>query len=191
MAVLMTAVVVVLILPPLVRARGSGNALGPCSVRLRFVCQAMGTYAVDHGGTMPDFSNWPQALLPYLRPEPVLTCDLDHRTKRQGAGGVETSYTMNWVAWDQKWDRRSFLRLPAVGLWWKVPVLFDGDALCGDATNGVFRHPAWRWGRTVPGLNVGYADGHVRWTSQPGFTNELLFPAGVQATRAAWTERGG
>lgn len=146
-----------------------------CISRERQVCRAVSLYCADNEEVMPPAARWPQQVSQYvLNPENYL-CPADKRADKQSVSGAATSFTMS--------DAVGGVPLATVRAPDTLVILFDGTQLAGGRGAAEFRHNR--------GLNLGNADGHVRWLSESDFGEAALSPAQVAGTSSAAPEAGG
>ncbi len=152
-----------ILFPVFSRAQGKAQQ-SACLSNLKQISLALSIYQVDYDGPLPPAERWPEATFPYIKNAQVYVCPADKRPVRQTQGGHETGYTISASLGGAKTET-----LPSP---FDVGVLFDGMAIAGDREAAAFRHQE--------GLNLAYADGHVRWLHQGSFGQVSL-----SATEAA------
>lgn len=134
-----------------------------CMSNVKQVMMGQQMYAYDWDEILPPAADWPQVCYPYVRNAEVYLCPSDARPDKQRSEDLETSYTMSATVGN--------LRLPDVAKPMSLGVLFEGTEVAGGREVAEFRHRG--------GLNVGYADGHVRWLSEGDFADLPLSPSEV------------
>lgn len=158
------------ILFPVFRKARANAQRASCASSLKQLELGLMMYASDYDGRFPTADRWPTSTFPYLKNASVYVCPSDARSSKQidtaGAtptsGGIETSYTMN-----RSIEHARIRRLAAPV---ETVALYEGATLSGDLTTPAVRHGG--------GLNVGFADGHVRWYAAGNFP-----PGGVRSSR--------
>ncbi|MEA3402141.1 MAG: H-X9-DG-CTERM domain-containing protein [Armatimonadota bacterium] len=127
-----------------------------CASNVKQISLAQLMYAADYNDTFCDATNWPLQTWPYMKNQSILVCPSDPQPHPAPGCGWDLSYTMN----DAMTGAHSkSLARPAAEV-----LLFDGTRPFGQRGAADFRHNS--------GLNVGYADGHVKWVNQGNWSSQ-------------------
>jgi len=149
-----------ILFPVFARAREKARE-SACMSNVKVLGLAHLMYAQDHDEVLVDAREWPQDIMPYIKNEQVFVCPADERASRQRSGGLELSYTMNAMVSGR---RLAMVRSPA-----QTGLLWDGTEVMSRGDPAVeFRHNE--------GANVGFVDGHVKWTHDGAWSSVELQP---------------
>jgi prepilin-type processing-associated H-X9-DG protein len=148
-----------ILLPVFVAARGKAQQAS-CQSNLKQLELALIMYVSDYDEKFPAAEEWPGATYPYLKNAQIHICPSDSRPSKQthtyaGApgGAMPTSYTINTALGG---SYLGGMPNPAYTV-----SLYEGTTISGDLTSPAVRHNQ--------GLNVGFADGHVKWFRATAF----------------------
>ncbi|HEY3398794.1 MAG TPA: DUF1559 domain-containing protein [Armatimonadota bacterium] len=126
-----------------------------CLSNLKQLQLGMLMYASDNADHFPASQKgndgWRGAIYPYVKNEQIYQCPAD--SSRPSGKALPGSYTM--------YGSRSGVKTSSLEKPNEAYTLFDGTALAGDESVAAFRHAG--------GLNLSYADGHVKWLSEAAF----------------------
>ena len=128
-------------------ARSREKARQPaCLSNVKQVVLAVMTYAQDNSGRLPRASTWDVEIEPYLRNRAIYRCPVDNTDQ-------EVSYSMV--------PRYSGAKLEDIANPETVIIIYESE----------YGRPVYRHNE---GMNVGYADGHVKWLKElpPGTLDE-------------------
>ncbi len=162
-------IVAAILFPVFARARAKAQQ-NSCLSNVKQLNLGMLMYASDYDDRWPYAGNWPDAILPYINNTQIYACPSDGRTdgrsNKQTSGCSESvSYTMS-PAFNGFYA--GFPYPPGTLPPGETGVLFDGTQLGGGRDVAAYRHNG--------GLNVGYADGHVKWVGKKHFGEIALSP---------------
>jgi prepilin-type processing-associated H-X9-DG protein len=129
---------------------------------------AMIMYATEHGDHFPFATDWPQAILPYIKNTQIFLCPGDERNEFPYGRVLLPSYAMNEWANALSSSSLSDSETPL------LPAVFDATQIYGLEGVAVYRH--------CDGVNVAFADGHGRWQSRTDFLSGLFRPPGLKVT---------
>lgn len=131
-----------------------------CLSNVRQLALAHSLYVCDYDGRFPPGDKWTLVTLPYTKNLGILCCPGDYLSDPKGTGGWETSYTMN--ADLSHADVQTLTELNT------LVCVFEGTQMAGGKDAAAYRHRG--------GLNVGYADWHVRYLTRDEFVQANFEP---------------